>query len=818
MHKPVYRFARFLLDPSARELREGGALVSMPPKSFDCVAYLIEHRARAVGRDELISAVWGSADVSDHTLGQTLLRARQALGDVGAGEREMIRTVPRFGYRWIAAVEVLERSEPVATLPAVSTDRIDDSLASATTEESPETPASSSSSASQSASASAITSDSTPPARSRRGLIIVFLLIALLAVAGSVWKQRQAAFDAEVITADTAPVAAPAAGTLLFMVLPVQLEGDDAATTWVRLGVMDYIATLLRQDAGQAVLPSDQVVTLVGREPARAGDADIGLGRLRAATGATHLVVPRAEHDEARWFIELDVYHDDTLDTYSGSGDAPLAAAAQAVARMLAHLRLNALSERHAPLPDEELLTRIDAALLVGDLAHAASLIERAGPQASTAAHFRVRAGNVAVRQGRLVDAAALYRPVADDAALDNRALRAASWMGLGAVAILQSDNAAAARAYTQAIELLDGSREAGLLGRSYMGRGAAAVALEKFDDATADFGRARIELDRAGDRIGLANLDINVAMAEHNRGRYAAALQAQDRAIAVLAGFGVRDQLVISLHNKVYTQLALLDVAGAVATGEQAMQQVEHLANAAFNRRIAAAYTRALLAAGRLREAAESIERFDAQPDDPAASDTEFAALRLALLAMRGQDGELLAQADAALARIARAADLAGQSMLSETCWLIVQAAVREQRFDTVDRMLAHLEAAPESVQDLDRPVILDLIRAEQIRPQDANAAATLNARALAAAEARGAPEIVITAAVASLRQLLAANDLDAAAAVGGRLAAYADRDYRAARATAALYEALGRPSLAKNAIDKARTLAGERDIAIPY
>ncbi len=800
MHKPVYRFARFLLDPSARELREGGALVSMPPKSFDCVAYLIEHRARAVGRDELISAVWGSADVSDHTLGQTLLRARQALGDVGAGEREMIRTVPRFGYRWIAAVEVLERPGPVAT---ASTDGIDESVASATIEQSPETPAS----------AIASASDSAPPARSRRGLVIVLLLLALLAVAAALWQQRHATIDA------TTPTAAPAAGTLLFMVLPVQLEGDDAATTWVRLGVMDYIATLLRQDAGQAVLPSDQVVTLVGREPSRgAGDADIGLGRLRAATGATHLVVPRAEHDEARWFIELDVYHDETLDTYSGSGEAPLAAAAQAVARMLAHLRLNALSERHAPLPDEELLTRIDAALLVGDLAQAASLIERAGPQASSDARFRVRAGNVAVRQGRLADAAALYRPVADDAALSNRALRAASWMGLGAVAILQSDNAAAARAYTQAIELLDGSREAGLLGRSYMGRGAAAVALETFDDATADFGRARIELDRAGDRIGLANLDINVAMAEHNRGRFAAALQAQDRAIAVLAGFGVRDQLVISLHNKVYTQLALLDVAGAVATGAQAMQQVEHLANAAFNRRIAAAYTRALLAAGRLRDAADNIERFDGQPDDPAASDTEFAALRLALLAMRGQDSELLAQADAALARIARAADLAGQSMLSETCWLIVQAAVREQRFDTVDRVLDHLQGAPESVQDLDRPVILDLIRAEQIRPQDENAAAALNARALAAAEARGAPEIVITAAIASLRQLLATGDLDAAAAVGGRLAAYADRDYRAARATAALYEALGRPSLAKTANDKARTLAGERDITAPY
>ena len=72
MSHSTYRFAEFLLDPAARELRQADARISLPPKSLECLIYLVEHRDRAVGRDELISAVWGRVDVSDALLAQTL--------------------------------------------------------------------------------------------------------------------------------------------------------------------------------------------------------------------------------------------------------------------------------------------------------------------------------------------------------------------------------------------------------------------------------------------------------------------------------------------------------------------------------------------------------------------------------------------------------------------------------------------------------------------------------------------------------------------------------------------------------------------------
>ncbi|HEY6545764.1 MAG TPA: winged helix-turn-helix domain-containing protein, partial [Dokdonella sp.] len=120
MTRAIYRFGDHRLDPSARELSCAGTLATLSPKVFDVLAYLVEHRDRAVGRDELIAAVWGRADVSDTLLGQTVLKARRAIGDTG-NEQTMIRTVPRFGYRWIAELAIEAPPSPTTGSPSAPT-------------------------------------------------------------------------------------------------------------------------------------------------------------------------------------------------------------------------------------------------------------------------------------------------------------------------------------------------------------------------------------------------------------------------------------------------------------------------------------------------------------------------------------------------------------------------------------------------------------------------------------------------------------------------------------------------------------------------
>ena len=51
----VYRFGDFELDASTRQLRRSGRVVSIQPKPFDLLLYLIRHRDRVVSREELLA-------------------------------------------------------------------------------------------------------------------------------------------------------------------------------------------------------------------------------------------------------------------------------------------------------------------------------------------------------------------------------------------------------------------------------------------------------------------------------------------------------------------------------------------------------------------------------------------------------------------------------------------------------------------------------------------------------------------------------------------------------------------------------------------
>lgn len=113
----AYRFGEFRLDLATRSLCCGGIEVALPPKALDCLGYLVEHPDRAVGRDELIGAVWGRVDISDNALGQAILQARRALRTGSAAAAGAIRTVPRFGYHWQMPVAVDEPRVPDNATP-----------------------------------------------------------------------------------------------------------------------------------------------------------------------------------------------------------------------------------------------------------------------------------------------------------------------------------------------------------------------------------------------------------------------------------------------------------------------------------------------------------------------------------------------------------------------------------------------------------------------------------------------------------------------------------------------------------------------------
>jgi len=100
----VYRFGGCELDPRRRELHRGGSTVTIQPKVFDLIAYLLENRDRAVGKHELQEAIWPGVVVTETSLTQAMRKARVALGDEGT-QQSVIRTVHGHGYRFVAAID-----------------------------------------------------------------------------------------------------------------------------------------------------------------------------------------------------------------------------------------------------------------------------------------------------------------------------------------------------------------------------------------------------------------------------------------------------------------------------------------------------------------------------------------------------------------------------------------------------------------------------------------------------------------------------------------------------------------------------------------
>ncbi|HEY2946186.1 MAG TPA: winged helix-turn-helix domain-containing protein, partial [Vicinamibacteria bacterium] len=91
------RFAEFVFDPGARELRGRGGPCHLSPKAFECLGALLERRPRAVSRAELHDRLWPKSFVAETSLRRVIAEIRAALGDDERRPR-FIRTVRGFGY------------------------------------------------------------------------------------------------------------------------------------------------------------------------------------------------------------------------------------------------------------------------------------------------------------------------------------------------------------------------------------------------------------------------------------------------------------------------------------------------------------------------------------------------------------------------------------------------------------------------------------------------------------------------------------------------------------------------------------------------
>src|SRR5882757_1190564 len=109
-------FKAFRLDAANHLLWRNGDRVSLAPKAFDVLVYLVDHAERVVTQDEIFEAFWSETDVNPEVLRKYILEIRKALGD-RPDNPEFIETLPKRGYRFIAPVLESTAEPPVAATP-----------------------------------------------------------------------------------------------------------------------------------------------------------------------------------------------------------------------------------------------------------------------------------------------------------------------------------------------------------------------------------------------------------------------------------------------------------------------------------------------------------------------------------------------------------------------------------------------------------------------------------------------------------------------------------------------------------------------------
>lgn len=792
-----YRVADIVLDSASRLVRGPQGPLAVPRRVFDCLIFLIEHRDRAVARDELILYVWNRHNVSDTQLAQTVLRARRLLRDDGS-EQRLIRTVPGFGYHWIGAV-VVEADDDVnaATIDARSAEALEAASDVAVAEV---TPAITTALVSDDAAPATPTIDELPlgvtPVPDTVAPDSVRIASPPPALVPRRFDRRWSLFavTAAVILAMTLVVrfgaaylpthAAAATDTSRrIVVLPVDMDADAAKeVAWARLGLMDLLATRLRAE-GAVVPPSESVLAALAALSSR-GVADLRPQALQADL----LLQPKLVRLASGWEFSLEgrrangtdlavqERHPQVLPAVAAAGDA-----------LLVHLG----RARHASVEaGDETVVRLRAALLGNELATVRDWLSTLPRAQREGREMRYLAAEVDYRAGRLDESrVALDALLRDENGADDAPFRGRVLAARGSLAMRQRDDVAAERDFAAAIVALAG-HEGRDLGRAHMGRGGVALRQQRYEEAEIDLTRARTLLDTAGDDLGVARADVNLALLDRRQGHPLEALERLHSAARRFGDHAAMNELSATLVSIADLQCGLLRWSDAQTTSESLLRLVPQLPDPQLRNRLRFARTEVLLGIGRLDEASALLASLDAAAVSSVADIAYRDVLAAELALARGDTVESARLARSVLAMHDDAQEVRPRAAL-------VLLALRQ----------ALPATEPATKDDLDGLLLRGIA---QIAQDPRAAAETLRAALRRAAQSRDLREQRYV--LQALSQVADAGSADERLALAAPLAAATTRDFDTALLFAGLHRARNDADGWRGALDTASALAGQR------
>lgn len=788
MKKAQYRFGGFQLASASREIWQHGHPVHLPRRVFDCILYLLENRERAIGRDELVAAIWGRVDVADTQLSQLMRRVRRALGDDGQSQ-QVIVTVQGYGYRWAMPTELEAVGEASASAPDSRTDLLqtDDGRDRTIAEKAFEP--------SGFGGGRQASGRSTSTQTTFRPMLIAGIVALAIAIGITVLVLESSRVGSPGILSGSVTVPH-------VIVLPVAVDAP-AESAWVRLGIMDVVADRLRT-SGLVVPPSESVVaTLQGTGSDRAPD------ELEDLFSGSPLVHGAATRSPSGWAVALWTHAgDDIRRTAQAEAQDPIEAARAAADRLAAALGRTLAGDPEEGETFDGRVARVRAALLANEIAAARSLL-RAEDLGKDTLELRYWRAQTEFRAGDLVQARGLLDELLEEPAVRiQAAMHGRVLIARGGVFIRQGDYARAHADFDGAVQQLHDLDETPEYAEALAGRGITRVALNRLEEAASDLGRARLQMERAGDAYGATRVDANLGLFELVRHRPAAALPYLQDAVERFESFGAISPVLSTLNAQFDAYAYLLRWPEALAVSERRWALRDRAVDPMQRYLIGVDRSRVFTALGRYREANDALDAIEAEFPDMRKQIVQVMRTQQADLAWRmGQPGRAVLVAREALAdgACADASPPCGMLLLLYQRALIAGGETPRRAIDMLQG------EAPEA---LSAPVLV-VAEAEWAAHQgESEVAGARFAQALASADEVGMPSDVALVATAYARWLLEHNRFDDAAAVAGRVSAWAGHDFDCALLQVAVLRAYGAAGPWEVALQRARSLAGERTI----
>ncbi len=105
----VFRFDDVEVREREFTLLKAGKVLTVEPKAFRALLFLLHNPQRLISKEELLNTVWDDAAVTEGSLTRCISLLRSRLGD-DINKPRYIATVPTVGYRFVCHVEVAEDS------------------------------------------------------------------------------------------------------------------------------------------------------------------------------------------------------------------------------------------------------------------------------------------------------------------------------------------------------------------------------------------------------------------------------------------------------------------------------------------------------------------------------------------------------------------------------------------------------------------------------------------------------------------------------------------------------------------------------------